>query len=137
VTPSQRNPVSDQETKAPPSDPPSAAPSAEAQGAGRSDRADAVRSRLASLVWLVAVVCATVLAVAALLVALRADHGNAVVSLVEHTAHRLDLGVLGLVDGILTPKHDPHQVEVALVSWSIAAVLYLVVGKIADRIVRP
>jgi hypothetical protein len=98
--------------------------------------AGVVRSGIASVLWLVAAVCATVLAVAALLVALEADDANAIVSLVKDTAHTLDLGVFSPGDGILTPKHDPQLVKATLVNWGVAAVLYLVVGKIADQVVR-
>jgi len=106
--------------------------------AGRMvDGANAVRSRIASIVWLVAVACAVVLAVAALMVALKANNDNAIVSWVKDAAHTLDLGVFSPNDGIFTPRHDPQLVKAALINWGIAAVLYLMVGKFADRIIRP
>ena len=54
--------------------------------------ANALRSRIASIVWLIAVVCALFLAVAALLVALKANPNNAIVQFVKDGAHFLDLG---------------------------------------------
>jgi hypothetical protein len=93
-----------------------------------------VRSRIASLVWLVAVVCALFLAVGALLVALKANQDNAIVSFVLQVDHKLDLGVFSPEDGIFTPS---NAVKSTLVNWGIAAIAYLVVGKILDRIIRP
>ncbi len=54
------------------------------RGTGKKVAAGAnlVRSRLASLVWLVAVVCALFLAVGALLIALKANQDNAIVAFV-------------------------------------------------------
>lgn len=99
--------------------------------------ANAVRSRIASVVWLVAVVCALFLAVGALLVALKANPDNAIVSFVLDVANKLDLGVFSRENGIFTPKNDPNGVKSALINWGIGALAYLVVGRIADRIIRP
>ena len=115
----------------------------EKQGSDRSavdrlvDGTNTVRSSIASIVWSIAFLCAAVLAVAALMVALEADNANAVVSFVKDTARTLDLGVLSPGDGSFTPTHDPELVRAALVNWGLAAVLYLVAGKFADRIIRP
>jgi len=98
--------------------------------------ADAVRSRIASLVWLLAVICALVLAVGALLVALKANDGNAIVKFVLDAADTLDLGVFSRDNGIFTFSAG-QEVKSALVNWGIGAVAYLVVGKILDRVIRP
>jgi uncharacterized membrane protein len=98
---------------------------------------DAVRSRLASLVWLVAVVCALFLAVGALLIALGANQDNAIVKFVLDVADVLDLNVFGRDTGIFTFDGKDAATKEALVNWGIAAVAYLVVGKILDRIIRP
>ena len=45
-------------------------------------RANAVRSKIATVVWLAAVVCALFLAVGALLIALKANEDNAIVSFI-------------------------------------------------------
>lgn len=98
---------------------------------------DAVRSRLAGLLWLVAVVCALFLAVGALLIALKANEQNPIVELIIACAEYLD-GPFSLEDGIFTFSGDEDgKVKSALVNWGIAAVVYLVIGKILDRIVRP
>jgi hypothetical protein len=98
---------------------------------------DALRSRLASLVWVVAVVCALFLAVGALLIALGANQDNAIVKFVLDVADVLDLNVFGRDTGIFTFDGKDAATKGALVNWGIAAVAYLVVGKILDRIIRP
>lgn len=116
---------------------------AEAEGGSRSGRKDrqtgrkvvaganAVRSRIASLVWLVAVVCALFLAVGALMVALKMNQDNAIVAFVLDGAEKLDLGDFKEFTG------KDAAVKSALTNWGIAAVIYLVVGKVLDRIIRP
>lgn len=109
------------------------------RGAGAKVKAGAavVRNKLASLVWLVAVVCALFLAVGALLIALNANEDNPVVSFVVSGAGYLD-GPFSLSDGIFTfPDDEDGRVRSALTNWGIAAVVYLLIGKILDRIIRP
>lgn len=96
-----------------------------------------VRTKVASAVWLVAVVCALFLAVGALLVALKANENNAIVAFVLDVAELLDLEVFSREEGIFTFKDDPNNVRGALVNWGIGAVAYLVVGKVLDRVIRP
>ena len=98
---------------------------------------NALRTRLASILWLVAVVCALFLAVGALLIALKANEDNSIVAFVVSGAEMLD-GPFSLDGGIFTFAGDEDgKVKSALVNWGIAAVVYLVIGKILDRIVRP
>jgi hypothetical protein len=99
-------------------------------------KANAVRVRIASVVWLVAVVCAAVLAVGALLVALKANQDNEIVRLVLDVADVLD-GPFSRDNGIFTFDGRDAATKNALVNWGIAAVVYLVAGKIVDRVVRP
>jgi hypothetical protein len=94
-------------------------------------RTNEVRSRLASAVWLVAVLCALVLALAALVVALKMNQDNAIVAFVIDTAKRLDFGRFKEFTGRNAAAKE------ALTNWGIAAVLYLLAGKILDRAVRP
>lgn len=94
--------------------------------------ADAVRSRLASVVWLVAVICALFLAIGALVTALDMNLDNPILAFINAGAHKLDFGQFkDFGDG------KNAKVESALVNWGIAAVIYLVVGKILDRLIRP
>ncbi len=90
-----------------------------------------VRTRLAALVWLAAVVCALLLAIGALVVALNMNQHNAIVSFVTDAAHKLDFGELKKFHG-----HNA-AIKSALVNWGVAAVIYLVIGKILDRLIRP
>jgi hypothetical protein len=93
--------------------------------------ADKVRSKIASLVWLVAVICALFLAVGALVVALKMNQENPIVNFVLETAEGLDLGTFKKFEG------QNAEVKGALTNWGIAAVIYLVIGKVVDRIIRP
>ncbi len=93
--------------------------------------ADMVRSRIASLVWLIAVVCALFLAVGALLVALKMNQENPIVNFVLEGAEGLDLGTFKEYEG------QNAKVKGALTNWGIAAVIYLLIGKVVDRIIRP
>ena len=95
------------------------------------------RSKLASLLWLVAVVCALFLAVGALLIALKANQDNAVVLFVLDGADTLDMGVFSRDEGIFTFDKDRNGVKATLVNWGLAALAFLVVGKILDRVIRP
>jgi hypothetical protein len=92
---------------------------------------NAIRSRIASVVWLVAVVCALFLAVGALLVALKMNQDNAIVAFVLDGAAKLDFGSFKDFTG------KGAATKEALTNWGIAAVIYLVVGKVLDRIIRP
>ncbi|MGA9747816.1 MAG: hypothetical protein WBQ50_10225 [Nocardioides sp.] len=98
---------------------------------------DSVRNKIASLVWLIAVVCALFLAVGALLVALKANQDNAIVQFVLDGADTLDLGVFSRDEGIFTFDRDRDGVKGALVNWGLAAMAYLIVGRILDRVIRP
>ena len=99
--------------------------------------ASTARSKLASLLWLVAVVCALFLAVGALLVALKANQDNAIVKFVLDGADTLDMGVFSRDEGIFTFEKDRDGVKAALVNWGLAAMAFLVVGKVVDRVIRP
>jgi len=98
--------------------------------------ASTLRSKLASLVWLVAVVCALFLATGALLVTLRANPDNPAVKFVLDAADALDLGIFSTNgEGVFDLR--PEREKSALVNWGLAAVGYLIVGKILDRVIRP
>lgn len=112
---------------------------AKSKSAGQKVKAgsDAIRNRIATVVWLIAVVCALFLAIGALLTAMNAaNENNAIVSFVTETAEKLagPLGDLFKFDG---KDQDANLTKSVLVNWGIAAVIYLVVGKILDRAIRP
>ncbi|MEU4395739.1 hypothetical protein [Kribbella sp. NPDC023855] len=89
------------------------------------------RNLVASLVWLVAVIAAAVLALGALFTALdQANQSNEIVKWVLERGHDL-----------VGPFKDLFRLETAkntlLVNWGIAALVYLIIGKIAERFIRP
>ena len=98
---------------------------------------DVVRARLAQVVWLACVLAALVLAVGALLVALRADEAHDLVALVLSAADAVDLGVLSRDGGVIELTGKDAAVRNALVNWGIGALVWLVVGRVLDRLVRP
>jgi len=96
-----------------------------------------LRTRFAQVVWTAAVVCALFLAVGALLIALKANTGNALVRFVLDVADALDLQVFSRHNGVFKMTGADAATKNALANWGLAAVAYLVVGRIVDRIVRP
>jgi hypothetical protein len=89
------------------------------------------RNLIASLVWLLAVVAAAVLALGALFTALdQTNQSNEIVEWVLARGHDL-----------VGPFKDLFRLETAkntlLVNWGIAALVYLIAGKIVERFVRP
>lgn len=102
---------------------------------------DAIRSRIASVIWIVAVVCAVILALAAVLIALQDNvkSGNPIVEWLTSVSNVL-AGPFGDVQGnafsggLFNLDSTPKE---ALANWGTAAVVYLLVGKVADRIIRP
>jgi len=95
------------------------------------------RSRVAQIVWLLFVVAALFLAVGALCVALGANKGNGAVKFILDGAKFFDLGIFSRSNGIKTFGGDNAAIKNALFNWGIAAVLYLVIGRIVERIIRP
>ena len=96
-----------------------------------------VRVQLARLVWMVCVVTALFLAVGALLIALGANQDNALVAFVLSGADLVDLGVFSRQDGIKQFTGPDAATKNALFNWGLGAIVWLVVGRILDRIVRP
>jgi hypothetical protein len=99
-----------------------------------------VRTAAARGIWAVCVLAALVLAVATLCIALKADHGNGPVGFLLRTADRLDLGVFSRGRGGVAhvPGHT-HAADTknALVNWGLAAFVWLVGGRVVERVVRP
>ena len=98
---------------------------------------DYVRLRLAQLVWLVCVVAALILAIGALLIALDANMHNDLVKWIIDAADKLDLGVFDRQDGIKQFTGKNADVKDALLNWGLAAIVWLVAGRILERIIRP
>jgi hypothetical protein len=101
--------------------------------------ADLLRTRVAQLVWLICALAALVLAVGALCIALRANSDNGLVKFCIDTADKLDFDAFSRTDGVAHWKGHDHAAltKNALVNWGLAAVLWLVIGKLVERLVRP
>ena len=98
-----------------------------------------IRAKLAQLVWLVCLACALLLISGALMIALKANPTNELVRFVKDAADAVDLGVFQRNDGVLKFEEGSRQsraIKNALVNWGLAAVVWLVVGRIASRLVR-
>lgn len=87
--------------------------------------------------WVAAVVCALFLAVGALLIALDANRDNALVAFVLDVADVVDLDVFSRGNGVFHFSGEDAATKNALTNWGLAAVGYLVVGRILERIIRP
>lgn len=90
-----------------------------------------LRNLIASIVWLAAVLCAALLALGALFTALdQANQSNEIVKWVLDRGHDL-----------VGPFADVFRLETAkntlLVNWGIAALVYLIAGKVLERVIRP
>jgi len=95
------------------------------------------RSALAQLVWVLCSLAALVLALGALFIAFDANTDNALVKLVLDVADRLDLGVFDRDDGIKQWTSENAQTKNALFNWGIGALVWLVGGRILERVIRP
>lgn len=93
---------------------------------------NAVRSWLATAIWVLAVIAALIMAGGALAVSLDFNEKNAIVKFVTDTADSLKI-----FGDFKTFKGSNHEVKDVLVNNGIYAILYLVVGKVLDRLIRP
>jgi len=96
-----------------------------------------IRATLAHVVWLACALCALLLAVGALLVALDANESNALVDFVLRAADHVDLGVFSREDGIKQFHGQGAEVKNALFNWGLGAIAWLVVGRVLERIIKP
>lgn len=95
------------------------------------------RDNAARVVWIICVVLALILAAAAFSYALEANEDNALVQAVRDLANTFDLGFFDL-DNPVKAFADPNgSVKTALFNYGIACVVYLVLGRILERILRP
>ena len=119
--------------------PPTARGGASGSGSGKGKQALSsvgsgvrkLRNLIASLIWLIAVLAAGVLALGALFTALdQTNQSNEIVRWILERGHDL-----------VGPFKDLFRLETAkntlLVNWGIAALVYLIAGKIVERIIRP
>jgi hypothetical protein len=106
---------------------------------GGSTTVSQVRSRVAQVVWLLFVVAAVFLAVGALCIALDFQKNNPLVEFFLAGADFFDLGIFSIEkgEGIKSFGGANADVKNALFNWGIAAIVYLIVGRIVVRIIQP
>lgn len=97
-----------------------------------ADRTEALRNGIASVIWVLAVLAAVVLALGTLLVALDASADNSLVELVIDSARGID----GPFANLFTFEGAGAETKDRLVNWGLAALAYLVVGRVLDRVIR-
>ena len=102
-----------------------------------TERVSKARVQLARVLWLLCALAALFLAIGALLVAVDANTDNALVRFVLDVADKLDLEVFNRKGGIKQFHGSDAATKNALVNWGLAAVAWLVAGRILDRVVRP
>lgn len=105
-----------------------------------ADTVRSVRSGIATAVWVLAVVAALILAAGALVIALDFNPDNEIVKFFSETADRINvLGELKSFEasGGGAGARQDALVKTVLVNWGICAIVYLVVGKILDKVIRP
>lgn len=95
------------------------------------------RTRVSQLLWTAFVLLALVLAVAALLVAIDANEDNGLVDFVLRAADAVDLGVFSRENGVREFTGDNAETKNALFNWGLGAVVYLLLGRLVERLVRP
>lgn len=96
-----------------------------------------VRRLLAQLVWLVCSLAALLLALGALMVAFQANTDNDLVRFVLDAAAAVDLGVFDREEGVKQWTGENAQTKNALFNWGLGALVWLIAGRILDKLIRP
>ena len=96
-----------------------------------------IRTMIARIVWTLFVLFALVLALAALLIALKANPDNSLVEFIKEAAAGVDLGVFDLDNPIKAFDGSNAETKTALFNYGLGAIAYLIVGRILDRLIRP
>lgn len=94
------------------------------------------RGVVARLVWVVCLTLALILAAAAFSFALDANKNNDLVQLVRDLAKAFDLGFFDLKEPVKRFEDPNARVKTALFNYGIAAIVYLIVGRALERIIR-
>lgn len=95
------------------------------------------RDRAARILWVVCVTLALVLAAAAFTFALEANADNDLVKIVRDLANAFDLGFFDLDNPVKEFQGKNDLTKTALFNYGIAAVVYLVIGRLLERVIRP
>ena len=93
--------------------------------------------RFSRVVWFVFLAIALFLAAAAFSYALDANAANPLIKFIRHVAEACDLGWFDLNNPIWKAKPPNALTKTALANYGVAAVAYLVVGRVLERLIRP
>ena len=96
-----------------------------------------VRGIVARTVWVICLTLALVLAAAAFSFALDANDENGLVQIVRDLADAFDLTFFDLDKPVKDFAEPNSEVKNALFNYGICAVVYLIVGRFLERIIRP
>ncbi|GAB2984362.1 hypothetical protein [Nocardioides montaniterrae] len=96
-----------------------------------------VRAYAARAVWLICLAIALVLAAAAFSYALNANADNSLIHSIRNLAKATDLGWFDLNQPIWKAKPPNALTKTALANYGVASVVYMVIGRTLERIIRP
>ena len=104
----------------------------------RAAEIDRVRTILVRVVRIVFIVFAVILALGAFLVAVRdnVSADNPLVKFIWNFADAID-GPFSRDNGIFTFDGENAETKDAVVNWGIAAIVYLVISNVIQRLLRP
>lgn len=111
--------------------------SADQKSAERMLTVARVRTTVARVIWLVCLVLALVLAIAAFSYALDANQKNGLVDFIQSFADKVDMGWFDKDNPVKKFDNPNGEVKTALFNYGIAAVVYLIVGRFLERLIRP
>jgi len=98
------------------------------------------RQWVARGVWLLCALFALILAVGALLIALHgagSNPDNGLYKFFVRSGDNLDFGAFSRDNGLFSFTGKDALTKNALTNWGIAAVVWLVIGRVLDRVIRP
>ncbi|KRB77314.1 hypothetical protein ASE01_11310 [Nocardioides sp. Root190] len=96
-----------------------------------------LRDTAGRVAWIICVTLALVLAAAAFTFALEANEDNGLVQLVRDLGSTFDLGFFDLDNPVKAFENPNGEVKTALFNYGLASVVYLVLGRILERVIRP
>ena len=99
-----------------------------------------IRTTAARIFWGVCVFFALVLAAEVLLIAIEANEQNDLVMFVRETADKVDLGLFDLSSPIKDFNEKVPNFSdtgTALFNYGLAAIAWLVIGRVPDSVIRP
>jgi hypothetical protein len=98
---------------------------------------DKVRATAARVVWGFSLFFGLMMASAALLIALEANPDNNLVHFVLDFAKAIDLGVFDLDNPIRGFEGENSKVKEALLTYGLGGIVYLIIGRVLERVIQP